>query len=669
MASNFTVIQFERQHFGNEPGTFNNIEPNVPFVGSAKDFLFDCPNVDPAETAFLVFQSRDVDHQRNVFRVNGTDVFGGLPASPAIDSWNGNILLLEPHHKLRGTGNVLHVESRNTSGGSGGDIDDFIIDNVVIEYKTRAAPCTEWKNATARIVWFSATSAGANSILDRPLRRFLFCRSPRYVVYNSELDGYQAAVDAIKAEYPALMVIRYAQAQRVPEGTRIAATLFQPLYDDRFRLCLIRRSDGTPKILGTAPRREIWPDITNPATRTLIATHVAAQVAASGTHGIWLDGFHAELDPSMPYAAVLDLGSLTSTIDTIIYTTDGGDASLLILADGSGPGSLTNTGSAYTFHFRSGVTAVADFEAAITASTGLGVVLADPSAGATLGAGDVLVTTTFPGGASKAAAWAAAARLLLEETAAAMGGKFLGYNGLWNQAGHVELQAGFLSVADAATVEFYGFNATPDEAPNPYDTFVTQINAQILAHPTKTILVHGTTPDLYFDYGANLRNARYCQAGYMMGPPTEGSAFFFPKISRRRASRARGPAGSRLSLTAIFNSASRSATPLATARARSRGNSRVGSPTSLPRNAGCTRGCSRTSCGPRLERTSPLAPRSRSTRVMQRSCSGPSPRPSDRSSSTSPTRRRSGSSRMSPANSDGRGASFGSARATSRRPC
>ena len=169
MASNFTVIQFQRQHFGNEPGIFNDMEPNVPFVGSAKDFLFDCPNVDPAETAFLVFQSRHVEHQRNVFRVNGTDVFGGLPASPARDSWNGNILLLEPHHQFRGTGNVLHVESRNASGGSAGDVDDFIIDNVVIEYKTRAAPCTEWKNATARIVWFSATGAGANSIL-RSLR-------------------------------------------------------------------------------------------------------------------------------------------------------------------------------------------------------------------------------------------------------------------------------------------------------------------------------------------------------------------------------------------------------------------------------------------------------------------------------------------------------------------
>lgn len=62
-------------------------------------------------------------------------MFGGLPASPARDAWNGNILLIEPHHQLRTTGNVLHVESRNSSGGGGDDIDDFIIDNVVIVYK------------------------------------------------------------------------------------------------------------------------------------------------------------------------------------------------------------------------------------------------------------------------------------------------------------------------------------------------------------------------------------------------------------------------------------------------------------------------------------------------------------------------------------------------------
>jgi hypothetical protein len=135
MATNFTVILFQRQHFGNEPGTFDDIEPNVPFAGSTKDFSFDCPGVDAGETAFLMFQSRDVDHQRNILQINGVDVFGGLPASPARDAWNGNILLIEPHHQLRATANVLHVESRNSSGGGGGDIDDFIIDNVVIVYK------------------------------------------------------------------------------------------------------------------------------------------------------------------------------------------------------------------------------------------------------------------------------------------------------------------------------------------------------------------------------------------------------------------------------------------------------------------------------------------------------------------------------------------------------
>src|SRR5215510_6349703 len=135
MATNFTVILFQRQHFGNERGTFNDIEPNVPWAGSTKDFSFDCPGVNPSETAFLMFQSRDVDHQKNIFQINGVDVFGGLPASPSREAWNSNILLIESHHQLRATANVLHIESRNSNGGSADDLDDFILDNVVIVYK------------------------------------------------------------------------------------------------------------------------------------------------------------------------------------------------------------------------------------------------------------------------------------------------------------------------------------------------------------------------------------------------------------------------------------------------------------------------------------------------------------------------------------------------------
>jgi hypothetical protein len=140
VATHFTVILFQRQHLGNNPGTFNDIEPDVPFAGSAKSLSFDCPGVDPDETAFLMFQSRDVDHRGNILLVNGVNVFGGVPVSPARDAWNANILLIEPRHQLKATGNVLHIESRTSSGESVGDIDDFIIDNVLIVYKVSDVP-------------------------------------------------------------------------------------------------------------------------------------------------------------------------------------------------------------------------------------------------------------------------------------------------------------------------------------------------------------------------------------------------------------------------------------------------------------------------------------------------------------------------------------------------
>ena len=78
-----------------------------------------------------MFQSRDVDHRRNILRINDVDVFGGPSVSPARDAWNANILLVEPRHQLKPTGNVLHVESRTSGGMSTGDVDDFIIDNVI----------------------------------------------------------------------------------------------------------------------------------------------------------------------------------------------------------------------------------------------------------------------------------------------------------------------------------------------------------------------------------------------------------------------------------------------------------------------------------------------------------------------------------------------------------
>jgi hypothetical protein len=128
---NYTVIANVRQHFGNE----SDFLPGV-FVGQRKDFSFDCPSVNQSEVAVLMFQSLHVSHARNVFQINGEAVFGDLPTTADdTEAWAGQVLLVSPN-VLRRTGNVLHVESRTDSGGTSGDIDDFVVDNVVLFYKT-----------------------------------------------------------------------------------------------------------------------------------------------------------------------------------------------------------------------------------------------------------------------------------------------------------------------------------------------------------------------------------------------------------------------------------------------------------------------------------------------------------------------------------------------------
>jgi hypothetical protein len=89
----------------------------------------------------------------------------------------------------------------------------------------------------------------------------------------------------------------------------------------------------------------------------------------------------------------LDLGPLTANIETVVRHRDSRIPTLALVADGAGAGSLTNTGDAWTFHFQSGVTTVAQFETAINASSAL-VVLTTDGVG-TLAAGDVLAATPF----------------------------------------------------------------------------------------------------------------------------------------------------------------------------------------------------------------------------------------------------------------------------------
>lgn len=90
----------------------------------------------------------------------------------------------------------------------------------------------------------------------------------------------------------------------------------------------------------------------------------------------------------------LDLTPITTNTDTIIrYRDSVQDATLAIVADGTGAGSLANNGNAWTFHFESGVTTVAQFESAVNASSHLVVRTVDGVG--TMGAGDAIAATAF----------------------------------------------------------------------------------------------------------------------------------------------------------------------------------------------------------------------------------------------------------------------------------
>ena len=83
-----------------------------------------------------MFQSLSIDHDKNNFELNGEIIFGGLPVSRSNDDWTGNILLISPN-VLREANNSLRIGARDDRGSILGNVDDFVVDNVVVMYKTR----------------------------------------------------------------------------------------------------------------------------------------------------------------------------------------------------------------------------------------------------------------------------------------------------------------------------------------------------------------------------------------------------------------------------------------------------------------------------------------------------------------------------------------------------
>ena len=145
MAVDYTVIMSVRQRFGDnkkEDG-LNLIETEAPFVGQAKDFPFPCPSVDRSQPAVLQLESLGVSF-RGILQINGVAIFGGLTAGPGVlnspvgggltPTWKTHSLIVQENVLL--DQNVLHLEAVSTTDGN---VDDFVIDNVVIHFKTRRA--------------------------------------------------------------------------------------------------------------------------------------------------------------------------------------------------------------------------------------------------------------------------------------------------------------------------------------------------------------------------------------------------------------------------------------------------------------------------------------------------------------------------------------------------
>lgn len=152
MPADFTVIIQVRQRFGDEPDFLElQIETESPFVGASKEFTFDIPGVDRSQNAILQFQSLGVSHRMNILKINDVGIFGGISRSidltpPELRSefihiisrprWTTHSLIIQPN-LLKNENNTLFIGARNADGEDNGNLDNFIIDNMIVLYKIR----------------------------------------------------------------------------------------------------------------------------------------------------------------------------------------------------------------------------------------------------------------------------------------------------------------------------------------------------------------------------------------------------------------------------------------------------------------------------------------------------------------------------------------------------
>jgi hypothetical protein len=153
MALDFTIVTDVRQRFGDYARGETEAAPDADTrIGLERSFAFSCPSVDRRQFAILLFQTLGVAVRQGL-EINGQTIFGGI--APSIDpaarilgprsespedrttlgTWNGHVMLIHPG--VLQENNILRIRAADATAAN---IDDFLVDNVVVVFKTAQQP-------------------------------------------------------------------------------------------------------------------------------------------------------------------------------------------------------------------------------------------------------------------------------------------------------------------------------------------------------------------------------------------------------------------------------------------------------------------------------------------------------------------------------------------------
>jgi hypothetical protein len=133
MSTSFTVITTASQHYGDHEGMFEKEAPGSTFVGAGNTQSFGVSGIDTGQQAILMFRSFNVNFRTNVLSLNGQTLERAIARSVERE-WKTQMVILPPGLVKDGE-NELRIESRTRTGDSDGNLDDFLITDLVLWYQ------------------------------------------------------------------------------------------------------------------------------------------------------------------------------------------------------------------------------------------------------------------------------------------------------------------------------------------------------------------------------------------------------------------------------------------------------------------------------------------------------------------------------------------------------